>query len=402
MTYIVFKTPPEFHQISLDEFLFGADKIEQNIKTKDKTATRTYEFKNALKYSGLIDVQKLIMLLEAYNASTESLREAERHSLYYEFYIPKKSGGLRKIDAPNAHLMIALRNLKTIFETDCSGSHTILGDNHKTLALYHTSAFAYIEQRSTVDCIRKHQQNNSRWFAKFDFSNFFGSITKEYTMKMFSMIYPFSEIVRSERGRRALDTALELAFLDGVLPQGTPISPLITNIIMIPMDYKLSNTLRDFHWENSSGESKENKCVYTRYADDIIVSSEYHFNHKKVERFIDDVLCSFEAPFSLNEKKTRFGSRAGHNYALGVCLNNENNITIGYKKKKNLLAMVSSYAKDKKNGVKWSLNDVQVMDGNINYYRMIEKENAVNTIKHLSEKLGINIEAEIKKDLKGD
>lgn len=402
MTYIVFKAPPEFHQISLDEFLFGGDKIEMPIRTNDRTATRTYKFKNSQRYSNLVNVRKLIETLEAYNISTKGLRDAERHSLYYEFYVPKKSGGLRKIDAPKTHLMIALRNLKTIFETECSGMHQILGSNHRTLALYHTSAFAYIEDRSTVDCMRKHQQNESRWFAKFDFSNFFGSITKEYAIKMFSMVYPFSEIVKSDRGRQALDTALELAFLDGVLPQGTPISPLITNIIMIPMDYTLSNALRDFHWKNSKNEDKENKCVYTRYADDIIVSSEYFFNHKKVEQFINDVLHSVQAPFAINEKKTRFGSRSGHNYALGVCLNCDNDITIGYKKKKNLMAMISSYAKDKKSGIKWSLTDVQVMDGNINYYKMVEREDAINTIKHLSEKLGINIEAEIKKDLKGD
>ena len=64
--------------------------------------------------------------------------------------------------------------------------------------------------------------------------------------------------------------------------------------------------------------------------------------------------------------------------------------------------MVSSYAKDKKSGIKWSLTDVQVMDGNINYYKMVEKEDAINTIKHLSKKLGVDIEREIKKDLKGD
>ena len=402
MTYIVFKCPPEFHQISLDEFLFGDDKIEQKFVTNDRTATRTYKIKNDWKYKRLVNIPRLIEMLEAYNESTKSLREVDRHSLYYEFYIPKKSGGLRKIDAPEAPLMNALRNLKGIFDTECSGARQILGKNHRTLALYHTSAFAYIEDRCTVDCMRKHQQNNSRWFAKFDFSNFFGSITKEYTMSMFSMIYPFSEIVKSEQGREALDTALELAFLDGVLPQGTPISPLITNIIMIPMDYVMANGLRNFRWKNRDGEDRENKCVYTRYADDIIVSSDYIFNHKKVESYINSVLDSFNAPFALNEKKTRFGSRAGHNYALGVCVNNENKITIGYKKKKNLLAMVSSYAKDKKGGIKWSLTDVQVMDGSINYYKMVEKEDAINTIKHLSKKLGVDIEREIKKDLKGD
>ena len=37
--------------------------------------------------------------------------------------------------------------------------------------------------------------------------------------------------------------ALELAFMDGVLPQGTPASPLITTIMMIPIDFCLNRKL---------------------------------------------------------------------------------------------------------------------------------------------------------------
>lgn len=402
MTYIVFKSPPEFHQISLEEFLFGEDTIKKEFVCKDRTATRTFEVKNIQKYGKLVNIDKIIDILESYNDQTKELREAERHSLYYEFHIPKKHGGLRKISAPEPQLMNALRNLKSIIESECSGMRQYFGRNHRTLALYHTAAFAYIHERGTVDCLRKHQQNNSRWFAKFDFSNFFGSINKEYTMKMFSMIYPFSEIVKSERGKQALETALELAFLDGVLPQGTPISPLITNIIMIPIDFRLSNALRKFVWTGCDNEQMENKCVYTRYADDIQVSSEYSFSYKQVERFIVQVLGEFDAPFSINKDKTRYGSRAGKNFNLGLMLGNENKITIGQKRKKNLLAMLASYAKDKKNGVKWSLNDVQVMDGNRNYYVMVEGDDARACIQHLSDKLGIDIVKEIKKDLIGE
>ena len=104
---------------------------------------------------------------------------------------------------------------------------------------YHTAAFAYVKKRSTVDAVKRHQKNSSKWFAKLDLHDFFGSTTLDYAISMFSMVFPFSEIVKEPQGEEALRTAMSLAFLNGGLPQGTPISPLITNVMMIPVDFKV-------------------------------------------------------------------------------------------------------------------------------------------------------------------
>ncbi|MBQ4796923.1 RNA-directed DNA polymerase, partial [Pectobacterium versatile] len=45
------------------------------------------------------------------------------------------------------------------------------------------------------------------------------------------------------------------------LPQGSPCSPVITNLILVSLDRRLSNLC------NSVG------CTYTRYADDITIST---------------------------------------------------------------------------------------------------------------------------------
>ena len=274
--------------------------------------------------------------------------------------------------------MNALRDLKTIFEEDFG-------------ALYHTSAFAYVRKRSTIDAVKRHQYNESKWFGKYDLSNFFGSTTPEYVNKMFSMIFPFSEIMKNPEGKEQLTTALSLAFLDGGLPQGTPISPIITNIMMIPVDFTLSKKLREF---------EKQKFVYTRYADDFFVSSRYDFDFRKIEALIVDVLKSFDAPFSIKSSKTRYGSSSGSNWNLGVMLNKDNKITIGYKKKRQFQAMLASYTMDKLNGRSWDLNDVQVLEGYRNYYRMIEGETIDKIVEHLSNKFRVDIIGMIKEDLR--
>lgn len=379
MFYITVMQPPMYRQMTLEEFLFEVDTKPQAMINPNLTNTRTYEVERiSEKFLERFDVAKLVTKLSQFNASTEELRAKPRHDLYRTFHIPKKSGGLRKIDAPEPELMDALRRLKTIFEEDFK-------------ALYHTSAFAYVKHRSTVDAVKRHQANESKWFGKYDLSNFFGSTTIDFAIKMLGMVFPFSEVVKSTAGERELRKAIELAFLDGGLPQGTPISPLITNIMMIPVDYKLANGFRDFNHQ---------RFVYTRYADDFLVSSKYTFSFREVEKFIVDTLKSFGAPFTIKSEKTRYGSSAGSNWNLGVMLNKDNEITVGHKKKRQFQAMLASYIMDKKNGKDWDKSDVQTMEGYRNYYRMIEGDTIDKMVAHIGEKFGVDVVQLIKDDLR--
>lgn len=370
--------PPMYRQMTVEELLFGA---ERSAVINDNTAnTRTQSYENLpARFLTLCNVNRLINRLAEFNAATEHLRSQDRESLYRTFHIPKSSGhGFRRIDAPNDELMGALRTLKNILENDFHG-------------LYHTSAFAYIKHRCTIDAVKRHQANESKWFGKFDLSNFFGNTTMEFVMNQFSMIFPFSEVVKVLRGKQELEKALELAFLNGGLPQGTPISPTITNIMMIPVDFMLANGFRNFNGK---------PFVYTRYADDFLVSCKYDFTCADVQQFIVDTLKSFHAPFTLNPEKTRYGSSAGRNWNLGVMLNKDNQITVGAKKKRQFQAMLSSYVLDRQNGNPWSLEDIQVLDGYRNYYRMVEGETIDRIVAHIGAKYNVDIVKLIKADLR--
>lgn len=378
MVYVTVRQSPMYKQMTLEDFLFnsvsGSSLVNNNIGN-----TRTYCFEELpFRLSTAVRKQALIKRLKEFNAETDPLRECDRRKLYYSFFIPKRSGGRRRIDAPNFELMDALRNLKKIFEVDFG-------------VLYHTTSFAYVKGRSTLDAVKRHQANESKWFGKFDLSNFFGSTTMDFVMKQFAMIYPFSEIVKEDEGRIELEKALELAFLNGGLPQGTPISPLISNIIMIPIDHKLSNILRDFDG---------NRFVYTRYADDFIISSRHDFNFRNVENLMLETFEEFGTPFSLNREKTRYGSSSGRNWNLGVMLNSQNQITIGRAKKRVLECILHEYASDVTQGSRWSLEDVQVLAGQLSYYRMVEREAIDNIIAHIGGKHNVDIMSEIKSDLR--
>jgi len=379
VVYITMMQSPMYRQMTLEEFLFE-DFHDSGALNPNTSNTRTYAADVVPhKYLEKINVESLIAKLTAFNKSVDYLRKEPREKLYYTFHIPKKSGGKwRRIDAPVPELMDALRTLKRMFETDFN-------------ALYHTSAFAYIKHRSTLDAVKRHQSNESKWFGKYDLSNFFGSTTLDFVMKQFSMVFPFSEVIKRKDGERELRNALELGFLNGGLPQGTPLSPIVTNIMMIPVDFKLANGFRSF---------KDQQFVYTRYADDFIISSKYDFDFREVERYIVNTLKEFEAPFFLNSEKTRYGSSSGRNWNLGLMLTRDNRITVGSKRKRQFQAMLSSFVLDTVNGTPWELEDIQVLEGYRNYFKMIEGDTIDALVNHIGEKYNVDIVKMIKEQLK--
>ena len=377
MPYITIKLPPVYYQMSFEEIMAGVEDLSKYVMP-NVTNTRTYftEHPNA-KLLENTNVEHMIEVLKAFNLSKETLFNQDRVSLYHTFHIPKSSGGLRRIDAPLPELMNALRELKTLFETHM-------------FALYHTTAFAYVRGRSTIDAVKRHQRNESKWFLKLDFSNFFGSTTPEFVLNMLSLIFPFSEILKKREGVKELKKALSLCFLNGGLPQGTPISPFLTNVMMLPIDHKLSNSLRSFD---------SRRFVYTRYADDLLISCKIDFDKNKVQQFVIDILNEFSAPFTIKPEKMRYGSAAGRNWNLGLMLNNENKITVGHKRKKEFKAMLDNYIRDRKSGNSWDRHDIQVLGGLISYYRMVEKDYIDYLIKQCGEKHQADIERCIKADL---
>jgi retron-type reverse transcriptase len=369
MPYITVAKEKKDRQLTWEEVIFGVTTTINNCAgTKNDTITHLRE-KTPLRLLGKIDIDGMIARLTAFNTKYANLIGVEdKNSLYYKFVIPKASGGVRRIDAPNDELKFALTELKFIFE-------------HTFFAKHHTSAFAYVKGRCPLDAIKQHQSNNSRWFFKLDMSNFFGSITFQFALAQIEMIFPFNEVMSRYDGDEALQKALSLCFLNGGLPQGTPISPLLTNLIMIPIDHKILKLMR---------ETSPSMC-YTRYADDFLLSNVVSFNPKNVEETIKGCFHDFAAPLVVNEEKTRYGSSSGRNWNLGLMLNKDNEITVGAKRKKYFKAALHSLLLDYKNNIIWSAENAQILRGQIAYYLSIEGETIEKIIKEYSEKFGYDV-----------
>ena len=378
MFYYTIPQSPIYHQLTLEDLLTGNAANAGLVRSNVTNTRTTYQSGYDKRKFSTQKIAELMNILGAFVLKHKDLYEIpDRHKLYNSFKIPKHSGGLRQIDAPLPELKSALYELKDIFEMQFG-------------ALYHTSAFAYVKGRDTISSVKRHQANNSNWFLKTDLTDFFGSTTKEFVMQMLEQIFPFNLVCEYKVGREMLEKALDLAFLDGGLPQGTPLSPMLTNLIMIPVDYKLANTLHDYNGQ---------QFIYTRYADDMLISSYKGFRFTEIVKLINDTLASFNAPYRIKDKKTRYGSRSGANWNLGVMLNKDNEITIGHEKKKTFRAMLTSYALDRLHRTEWPLEDVQHLQGLIAYYKMIEPEYVESIISAVGEKRGIDIKATIKRDL---
>lgn len=376
MPYITTPLSPVTRQLTFEEIIMGEIDVSRPVYS-NATNTRTVFVKSiSSEVAQKARVASLTKQLREFVDNFRGLYEVDRRSLYDTFYIPKKSGGLRRIDAPNDALMTALRVLKTILESAMPADH-------------HTAAFAYVKGRSAVDAVKRHQRNDSHWFLKIDFSNFFGSTTEEFVVKTMMKIFPFCLL--GEDGKVALETALELCFLDGGLPQGTPISPLLTNIVMIPVDHQINKRL---------AKDEGNSWVYTRYADDMLISAHKSFDPRRVMNLISAALQHVEAPYIFKREKTRYGSRAGSNWNLGVMLNKDNEITIGHKKKERFRAMIHNYMTDKQNGMAWDPHDIQVLCGHIAYYRSIEPLWVRDLLERYSQKFGRNVEETMKEDIR--
>jgi len=379
MIYVTVRQHRKPRQLTWEDVI--ADNIvlsDYTLENSNSTATITRKFEHIDEnILSKVDVAGMISWLKKFNEDNKRLFEMDRNELFNSFKIPKSTGGFRPIDEPLEPLKSELYRLTSFFRDDCG-------------LLYHTSAFAYIEGRSIVDNNKKHVRNKSNWYLKTDFSGFFPHTNLDFVMKMLSMVFPMSEVCKDPTGFKELRKAISLNYkANGEMPQGSPLSPFLTNWIMIPVDFRIFNELSSRH------------MIYTRYADDIMVSAQEKFPWMNIVKLIRDVLKEFDAPYTLKDEKTRFGSVKGNNWNLGLMCNGNYDITVGYRNKKYFKSALCSFILDTKNKKYWDMDDVYHLRGLLSYYTMVEKDYFENLIAQQNKKWQVNVKSMLKDYLNG-
>lgn len=297
-------------------------------------------------------------------------RMLEQHpnpeSEYIHFAIPKKTHGFRPIDAPKDELkkdQKKLSEMLTCFLDVCP----------------HDAAWAYVRGRSVVGAMKEHTRNESKWYLKLDLHNFFGSINEDFAVSSLMQLYPFA--TAPEVCEPALKELFKLGSLNGVLPQGTPLSPNLTNLIMVQYDYKICKLLSTL---GKTGEVRKQRYVYTRYADDIIISAKTDFDFNKIIQGIEKIFQ--DTPLQINREKTRYGNSSGRNWNLGVMCNKDNGLTTGYKHVISVRSKIHAYMKSLHEDNDWELPELQNLLGNISWLHQVNPDGCHKLLQQCNQK----------------
>ncbi|NCC99836.1 MAG: RNA-directed DNA polymerase [Bacteroidia bacterium] len=286
-------------------------------------------------------------------------------TMYHNFKIPKRTGGFREINAPNETLMKFMRDIQPWF-------------TYKLNALPHDSAYAYVYKRDCNKAIQRHQAIKSNWFLKLDIKKFFDNCDPAFLRQQLKMIYPFG-IMRDQDYHRFMDALILLITLNNGLPQGTPLSPVITNLIMVPIDRDINKKLGTYF------KDKQQSFMYTRYADDMLISSNKEMNVQEVVGIIDTILHTYTNKLQINPDKTRYGSKAGSNWNLGIMYNKDNKLTVGYRRKKKIKTMLFQFYSCYNEGTR-DKEYAQAILGELAYLHNIEPEYTRELVRFMDDK----------------
>lgn len=295
---------------------------------------------------------------------------------YSRFSVKKKSGGTRTIHSPTKGLKSILRALNFVMQC--------VHDPHR-------AATGFVLDKSIVDNAQSHVGHN--FVLNLDLKDFFHSFDRN-RVKLAFMYPPFNLNGNKEKEKMAFLLAslcthpFELEDeIKTVLPQGSPTSPTITNILCERLDRRLTGLAKRFN------------ATYTRYADDITFSSSHNIyeieknatlNAKgrygnfraELERLIE------VEELTINPQKTRLQKAGYRQEATGLIVNDKVNVRrryvkqirmwiyywekYGYEKAEQIFRR--DYLTDRGHLGKGKPSLVNVLDGKLEFLKMVKGE----------------------------
>ncbi|MCU7803138.1 MAG: reverse transcriptase family protein [Candidatus Thiodiazotropha sp. (ex Lucinoma borealis)] len=220
---------------------------------------------------------------------------------------------------------------------------------------------SYRRGKNTYSAIVKHADSN--YFFKTDIQDFFYSITTEDIKSILDRNLDNTPI--SDIGDHK-DCILRLVSINNTLPVGLPTSPTISNTFL----YAFDNMLESY--------CQENDIVYTRYSDDIILSSGERGRLDNISTIISGYLKEYaSSELELNPSKTKYTHKGNKVKLLGIVILPCGLVTIDAKEKKQLEILLHFYSNDKEkyfNYLKKHFNSKSsTVSGKLNYISTIDK-----------------------------
>jgi len=234
---------------------------------------------------------------------------------YNSFAIPKKRIGHRLIQSPVLKLKLLQKKMNAFLQSlyyeindglNCHGF--IANKSIKTNALPHI---------------------NKNFVLNLDLKNFFQSIAYKKIVKVLSedpfLLNPEISILIAQ-----------ICCYNNFLAQGSPTSPILSNIVCINLDKQLTDL------------SDVRNLIYSRYADDLTFSSNCSDINYMRESLLQITKVIKNEGFIVNEDKTRILQKTRSQVVTGLVVNNKLSVRRGYLR--NIRAILHSFKNSSSGG----------------------------------------------------
>lgn len=226
--------------------------------------------------------------------------EARRR--YSTFEIERRNGDPRSISAPIQPIKVIQRRLADLLIRWYSPPNHVHG---------------FVSGRDPRTNARPHRRQ--QWILRVDLADFFPSINFGRVRGMF-MAHPF------DFSEEAATMLAQVCCHRNQLPQGAPTSPIISNFICRQMDRKVSTLAR------------EERCYFTRYADDLTFSTDRTVFPSSLafaegsRVHVGPALAKIieTSGFTANDDKTRLVRRWQRQRVTGLIVNDKLNVPRDY------------------------------------------------------------------------
>jgi RNA-directed DNA polymerase len=206
---------------------------------------------------------------------------ASAPTLYTILRLPKKSGGFREIRPPKKPLRVVQKRIYRMLEAQVRYPRWMMGG---------------VPKRSIFQHAERHV--GRQMVATLDVKSFFPSVRTDQVRSILERL-GISNI--------ALDAAVRLTTLDDQLPQGSPASCFLANMVFDSIDRRVDAFCR------------RKKLAYSRYVDDLAISGDFDFR---------DLRGAFIAPieeqgFVVAPKKIHFMGQGVLQVVTNLCVNDK-------------------------------------------------------------------------------